>query len=86
VDRALIISMLQAAEDHLALGARQIAKQCDLVSQLERDGVDTTDAIALLREMERTQEQHVADRDRLRAELAVLNAMDTAKAGDRGSK
>jgi hypothetical protein len=53
---------------------------------LERDGVDTTDAIALLREMERTQELHAGDRDRLRAELAVLNAVETAKAGDHGSK
>jgi hypothetical protein len=86
VDRALVISVLQAAEDHLAIGARQIAKQRQLVSRLERDGVDTTDAIALLREMERTQELHAGDRDRLRAELAVLNAVETAKAGDHGSK
>jgi len=31
VDRALIINLLQAAEDHVASGARQIAKQRDLI-------------------------------------------------------
>jgi len=41
---------------------------------LERTGHSATSAIAWLREMEKTQAQHVADRERLRAELAVLIA------------
>ena len=79
VDRAIIINMLQAAEDHVASGANRIAKQRDLISQLGLAGEDATGAVALLHEMQRTHEQHVDDRDRLRAELAVLNATEAAK-------
>jgi hypothetical protein len=80
VDRAIIINMLQAAEDHVASGATQIAKQRDLISRLGGAGEDATGAVALLHELQRTQERHVEDRDRLRAELAVLNAAEAAKA------
>ena len=80
VDRALIINLLQAADDHVANGARQITKQRDLISQLGRAGEDPTGAVALLHELQRTQAQHVDDRDRLRAELAVLNAAKATKA------
>jgi len=80
MDRAPIISYLQAAEEHVANGERRIAKHCDLVSTLKRAGHDTTSAIALLREMEKTPAQHRADRDRLRAELAVLDTVEAPKA------
>jgi hypothetical protein len=79
MDRATIISYLQAAEDHVANGEEQIADQRDHISSLERAGHDTTSAIALLREMKQTQTQHLAQRDRLRAELAVLDAAEAAK-------
>lgn len=72
MDRALIVTSLQAAEDRIAIGARQISKQREFVSQLEREGRNTTDAASLLREMQRTQESHVAHRDELRAKLAAL--------------
>ena len=74
MDRALIISYLQAAEDQVEIGQRYIADQCDLISTLERTGHHATSAIARLRVMEQTQTQHIADRDRLRADLATLNA------------
>ena len=74
MDRALIISYLQSAEEQVANGDRQIARHCDLISTLERAGHDTTSAIALLRELKQMQVQHVAERDRLRDELAVLSA------------
>ena len=80
MDRALIIKLLQAAEDHVASGAREIAKQRDLISKLGRADEDATGAVALLHEMQRTQEKHVDDRDRLRSELAVLNAAEATKA------
>jgi len=80
MDRALIISYLQAAEEHVANDDQQIADQRDFVSTLERTGHSATSAISLLRELEQTQLQHIADRDRLRAELAVLNAVEAAKA------
>jgi len=79
MDRALIVTGLEAAEDRIAIGARQISKQRDFVSQLEREGEDTTDATALLREMQQTQESHIAHRDRLREKLAGLKAAKGAK-------
>lgn len=74
VDSSLTISALQAAEDRVAVGARQIRKQRGFVSQLEREGEDTTEATALLRELQRTQESHTAHRDQLCAKLAELKA------------
>jgi hypothetical protein len=79
MDRALIVTSLQAAEDRIAIGARQISKQRDFLSQLEREGEDTTDATALLREMQRTQESHMAHRDQLREKLAAVKAAKSAK-------
>jgi TolA-binding protein len=80
MDRALILSYLQAAEEHVADIEQDIADQRDLISTLERTGRDAASAIAVLRGMEETQRQHVADRERLRAELAVLNAGEAARA------
>jgi len=74
MDRALIVTSLQAAEDRIAIGARQISKQREFVSQLEREGRNTTDATSLLREMQRSQESLVAHRDELRGKLAALKA------------
>ena len=79
MDRALIVTSLQAAEDRIAIGARQISKQRDFVSRLEREGEDTTEATALLREMQRTQESHMAHRDQLREKLAAVKAAKSAK-------
>ena len=79
MDRALIVTSLQAAEDRIAIGARQISKQRDFVSQLEREAKDATDATALLCEMQRTQESHIAHRDRLREKLAALKGAKGAK-------
>jgi hypothetical protein len=79
VDRALVITSLQAVEDRVALGARQIAKQRNVISRLEREGEDTTDAIAVLRQMQRAHESHLFHRERLRAELAALKAPKSRK-------
>jgi hypothetical protein len=78
MDRALVVTSLQAAEDRIAIGARQISRQRDLVSRLEREGQDTTNAITSLMAMQRAQESLLFHRERLRAELAALKA---AKAG-----
>ena len=74
MDRALLIAYLQAAENHVAVIEQQIANQRGLISSLRRLGHDTSSACAQLRVMEQTHMQYVGDRDRLRAELAVLNA------------
>jgi hypothetical protein len=61
---------LAQAERHVAEGEQHIARQRALIAELARDGHDTALAVELLHEFERTQAGHVADRDRLRAELA----------------
>jgi hypothetical protein len=77
MDRALVISSLQAAEEHLANDAQDIADQRDLISTLERTGHNATSAIARLREMEKTQTRHIADREQLRAQLARVGRPQT---------
>ena len=61
---------LQQAERHVAEGEQHIARQRKLIAELERDGHDTTLALELLREFERTQASHIESRDRIRANLA----------------
>jgi hypothetical protein len=77
MDRALVISSLQAAEEHLANDVQDIADQLDLISTLERTGHNATSAIARLREMEKTQTRHIADREQLRALLARVGRPQT---------
>jgi hypothetical protein len=79
MDRASILTYLSAVEEHISSGERQIIGRRDFILSLKCAGCDTTDEVALLREMERAQMEHLAERDRLRAELAVLNAVETAK-------
>lgn len=68
------ISMLQdhlsLAEKHVAIGEKNIAKQRALLDELARDGHDIAMAQQLLAQFEDLQALHVADRDRIRAELA----------------
>jgi hypothetical protein len=80
MDRATIISYLQAAQEKVAIIEQQIANQRGLISSLRRAGHDTSSASAQLRVMEQTHMQYVGDRDRLRVELAALNAAEAAKA------
>ena len=74
MDRALLISYLQAAEDRVAVIEQQIANQRGVISSLRRAGHDTSSASAQLNVMEQTHMQYVGDRDRLRDELAMLSA------------
>ena len=61
--------VLEQAERHAVEGAAHIARQIEIVSQLEGQGHDATQARALLKQFEDLQALHVADRDRLRKEL-----------------
>jgi hypothetical protein len=74
LDRGFILSYLRAAEEHVGNDVQDIADQRDLISTLERTGHTATSAIARLHEMEKAQARHIADKERLRAELAVLIA------------
>jgi HEAT repeat protein len=73
-ERAMIERHLTQAEGHVALGERHIARQIEIVAELERDGHEQTAIAAreLLAMFEQTHKSHVEDRDRLRAELALL--------------
>jgi len=73
MDRASILSHLQAAERRVATSERRVVSQCKLIWSLERGGEDTTRAIAVLREIEERQLGYLADRDRLLAELSVAD-------------
>jgi hypothetical protein len=64
-------------EDHLALAERHVSeadghvgRQLQRVLELERDGHDTQQARELLRQFSDLRALHIADRDRLRAELS----------------
>ena len=54
----------------VAMGEQHIGRQRELVSKIERDGRDSTEARQLLATSEELQDLHIADRDRLEKELA----------------
>ena len=71
MDRAVLQDHLAAAEQYLDEAEWHVANQREHVSQLERDGIDTTEPVRLLAELEEVLALHLADRDRLREELGV---------------
>jgi hypothetical protein len=73
MDRATILKHLAVGERHVAQGERHIARQKQIIAELDRDGHDTTRAIELLATFQATQALHIADRDRLRNELATIS-------------
>lgn len=64
---------LAQAEQHVTAGERHVAEQRERAFVLQQDGHDTTEALLLLSQFNELQALHVADRDRLRKELADLN-------------
>jgi hypothetical protein len=72
MDRAILEQHLSLAERHATQGERHVARQRELVAKLVQGGHDTMEAEArlLLATFEELQGSFVADRDRLRAELA----------------
>jgi hypothetical protein len=70
MDQAAILKFLATAEAHVADGEVIVSKQRLIVERQARDGQDTNIAEALLRQFERAQALHIADRDRLRIALA----------------
>lgn len=63
---------LKQAEEHVALGRKNVLRQFEIVAELERDGHDATTARALLTSYQGIQEVHEADLDRIEKELAGL--------------
>ena len=64
---------LRQAEEHVALGRKNVLRQFEIVAQLKRGGHDTTTARALLTSYQGIQEVQEADLDRIKKELAALD-------------
>ena len=60
---------LAQAEEHVATGYKNIARQFRLIAKLQRGGHDTAKARAILDQFEDLQEMHIADRGRILREL-----------------
>jgi hypothetical protein len=71
MDQEMLKRHLAEAEEH-ATGDKNIARQRDVIAQLERDGRDTASARTFLHEFEQLQARHIAERERLLRELSEL--------------
>ena len=69
MNREIKAQHLETVERHVREGRRHVARQKALVAELKQHGHDDDLARALLAKFEELQALHVADRDRLRAEL-----------------
>jgi hypothetical protein len=74
MDMGMIRDHLALAERHVAQGRQHIAHQKQIIANLENGGHDTTEARKLLDTFRDIQKMHLADRDRLRKELAEAGA------------
>jgi uncharacterized coiled-coil protein SlyX len=69
--RTAVEQRLALAEVHIAKGEKIVARQRDIVDELQRDGhALAATASALLGKFEELQAIHIDDRDRLRRELS----------------
>ena len=69
MDEALLRRHLAQAERQVAEGEGQLARHRSLIRKLKRDGNGTRAARLFFSSLEEIQALHVAERDRLRAEL-----------------
>jgi hypothetical protein len=69
--RARIEGHLTAAENHIALGLKQIARQRHIIVELHRDGHDTPAVTEVLLTLEASHRQHLSGRDRILEELGL---------------
>jgi hypothetical protein len=68
--RKMLEQHLTRAEQHVTTGERIVARQKAVVAAVDHDGRDTQAARSLLRQLEELLAIFIADRDRLRSELA----------------
>jgi hypothetical protein len=71
MDRVLLEQCLTQDERHVAQGEDIVARQREIVAELANDHHDVRLAQELLTLFETTQALHIADRDRIRDELAA---------------
>jgi hypothetical protein len=67
--RSLVLEHLAQAERHILQGEDHIANQLARIEEAERAGLNAGPAKSLLRTLEESQALHLAERERLRAEL-----------------
>ena len=72
MDRDTLKQHLTEVEEQVAITAQNVARQRELVAELERDGYDATQAKKTLEQFLEQQAWHIADRDRLIKELSDL--------------
>jgi len=72
MDRDILERQLTKAEEQVVIAAQNVARQRELVAQLERDGHDASQAQKMLEQFLKQQALHIADRDRLIKELSEL--------------
>jgi len=72
MDRDTLKRHLAKVEEQVAIVAQNVARQRELVAELERDGYDATQAKKMLEQFLEQQALHIADRDRLIKELSEL--------------
>jgi hemerythrin len=71
-ERAMLERHLAQAERHVSEGENTVARQRRVVTELSKDGHDSRLAQELLTQFETAQAAHIADRDRIRAELTSM--------------
>jgi hypothetical protein len=74
----VLSTMAKQEARHLDEGEQQVARQREIVAELERAGHDGKASRELLREFEQTLAMHVVDRDLLRSSLAASEHPCTA--------
>src|SRR5690349_4360020 len=74
MDRDMLLDHLALAERHVKEGERHLTQQAALVHKLEVGGQDTAEAEALLKQFQELQVMHIADRERIKAELQQLGS------------
>ena len=70
MDRDTLKRHLTKVEEQVAIAAQNVARQRELVSQLERNGYDVSQAKKMLEQFLEQQALHITDRDRLIKELS----------------
>jgi hypothetical protein len=72
MNRTMVEEHLALAERHVIEGENHIARQRQIIDRLARGTGNLKLAEDVLAKLESTQATHIANRDRLRAELAAM--------------
>jgi len=71
MNRAILLEHLTLAQEHIEIGSRNIARQEEIIEELEAHGHDTVMARKMLKSFEDAQALSLADRQRIQAELGA---------------